>query len=117
MATRKTDHDYTSTEKKMKRDTVSAYRARARATEALVDSSVAAVKAQHAADFASRKAAASERNAPVAFSEDEYRKARAIRTRLGWHKVVRVNAQSVTVETGRSWTDRIARQKVLEVRA
>lgn len=37
--------------------------------------------------------------------------------RFGWHKVVRVSAKSVTVETPHSWTDRIALDKVLEVRA
>lgn len=39
-----------------------------------------------------------------------------VRTRLGWHRVVRVNAKSVTVETGHSWTDRYAFADVLEVR-
>jgi len=34
----------------------------------------------------------------------------------GWHKVVRVSAKSVTVETGYSWTDRHALDKVLDMR-
>lgn len=42
--------------------------------------------------------------------------ARFIRTRSGWHKVVRVSPKSITVETPWSWTERIARDKVLEVR-
>lgn len=40
----------------------------------------------------------------------------AVRDRHGWHRVVRVNGLSVTVETGYSWTDRIPFGKVLEVR-
>lgn len=42
----------------------------------------------------------------------------ATHVRIGrsWHKVVRVNAKSVTVETGYSWTDRYALDKILEVR-
>ena len=39
-----------------------------------------------------------------------------IKTTCGWHKVVRVSAKSVTVETGYSWTDRYPLDKVLEVR-
>lgn len=48
---------------------------------------------------------------------DAIRAARFVRDRSGWHKVVRVSAKSVTVETGYSWTDRIALDKVLEVRS
>lgn len=40
-----------------------------------------------------------------------------VRTRNGWYRVVRVSAKSVTVETGYSWTERIARSKVVETRA
>jgi len=39
-----------------------------------------------------------------------------VRDRFGWHRVVRVNAKSVTVETGYSWTDRIALDGILEHR-
>lgn len=42
--------------------------------------------------------------------------AKYVRTRYGWHKVVRVNRTSVTVETGYSWTDRIQLGKILEAR-
>lgn len=34
----------------------------------------------------------------------------------GWHKVVRVSAKSVTVETGYDWTDRHTLDKVLDMR-
>lgn len=43
--------------------------------------------------------------------------ARLVRDQYGWHKVVRVSAKSVTVETGHSWTDRIPLDRVLEVRS
>ena len=101
----------------MKRDTVSAYRSRARATEQLVDESVAAVKAEAAAKWAERKAEAAALNEPVPFTDEQYRSARLVRTKLGWHVVVRVSAKSVTVKTGYSWDDRIQRSKILEVRS
>lgn len=101
----------------MNRDTHTAYRARAAATERMVEESVAAVKAYEAERWAAAAAATAERNKPVVFTDAEYMAARAVRTKLGWRKVVQVSAKSVTVETGYSWTDRIARSKVLEVRA
>lgn len=58
-----------------------------------------------------------QRNRPVPFTDDEWGAAVAVRDALGWHRVVRMNAKSATVETPWSWTDRIAREKVLEVRA
>jgi len=39
-----------------------------------------------------------------------------VRTDLGWHRVVRVNAKSVTVETGYSWTDRYPLDRIIETR-
>lgn len=42
--------------------------------------------------------------------------AKFIRTRYGWHKVVKVNRATVTVETDYSWHDRIKVGKILEVR-
>ena len=101
----------------MKRDTVSAYRSRARATEQLVDESVAAVKAEASAKWAERKAESATRNEPVPFTDEQYRAARLVRTLLGWHIVVRVSAKSVTVKTGHSWDDRIQRSKIIEVRS
>ena len=43
--------------------------------------------------------------------------ARLVRDSLGWHRVIRVNAKSVSVETGYSWTDRIPMSNVLEARS
>lgn len=50
-------------------------------------------------------------------THDDVKGATHVRTELGWHKVVRVNAKSVTVETGHSWTDRYEFDLILEARA
>lgn len=84
--------------------------------EKWVQEGLAARAAQDAAEQVARVAAYDAKHAPVVFTEAEYKAARVVRTVVGWHKVVRVNAKSVTVETGYSWTDRIERSKVLEVR-
>lgn len=63
-----------------------------------------------------RQAAAEAEAARVRLTHDEVKGARLIRDQFGWHKVVRVNAKSVTVETPHSWTDRITLDRVLEVR-
>jgi len=39
-----------------------------------------------------------------------------VRDRHGWHRVARVNAKSVSVETQWSWTDRIERGRIIETR-
>lgn len=100
----------------MKRDTRTAYRARVAATERSVDAAVAEVKAQQEAERAERAAAYAKRYAPVPFTPEELKAARVVRTVVGWHDVVKVNAKSVTVATGYSWTNRYALEKVLEVR-
>ena len=60
---------------------------------------------------------AAEATAKAAFQVADVRPGGFVRTRHGWHRVVRVSAKSVTVETGYSWTDRIALGDVLEARA
>jgi len=50
------------------------------------------------------------------FEREDLAGARLVRSHTGWHKVVRVNAKSVSVESGYSWVDRIAIDKILEVR-
>lgn len=97
-------------------DTRSAYRARAAATERMVDEAVASVKADQDAQFAAAKATTALANTPVPFTEEQYRAATAVRTKLGWHRVTKVNAKSVSVENGHSWTDRISRTQIIEVR-
>jgi len=101
----------------MKRDTRTAYRARAAATERSIDEALAESKAEWESTQAANQAAYKLKFAPVPFSADELAAARVIRTDAGWHKVVRVNAKSVTVESGYSWTDRYTLDKVLEVRS
>ena len=100
----------------MKRDTRSAYRARAAATERSIDAAVEEVRANKETEQEALSAAYQAKNAPVPFTTEELKAARAVRTDYGWHKVSRVNAKTVSVETGYSWTDRIAIEKVLEVR-
>ncbi len=39
-----------------------------------------------------------------------------VRDRFGWHKVVRVNAKSVSVESGYSWVDRLPIGEIIDVR-
>lgn len=80
-----------------------------------IDAAKAELAADATAERAATKAAYAARTAPVPFTADELKAATHIRTESGWHKVVRVSAKSVTVETGYSWTDRYALGKVLQV--
>jgi len=80
-----------------------------------VDASVRAAArevAQH--EQAERDVAATPRpvEAPVA---EVPKSTRAIRTRHGWHEVVRVNAKSVTVRTAYSWDECVPLDRILEV--
>jgi hypothetical protein len=89
----------------------------AQAIEATIDAARQSVLAEQRANQERLIAEYRARNAPVPFTRSELDAATHIRTSVGWHKVVRVNAKSVTVETGYSWTDRYALDKILEVRA
>lgn len=72
----------------------------------------------HAAEITAARVAAREaEKARPKLTAEDVKGARFVRTDIGWHKVVRVNAKSVTVETAYSWTDRYPLAKVLEVRA
>lgn len=53
----------------------------------------------------------------VTYTAEMLQGAVAVRDRWGWHRVVRVNAKSVTVATEHSWTGRIPIGQVLEHRA
>jgi len=57
------------------------------------------------------------RDALVPFTVEQLKAATIVRNRHGWHRVARVNAKSVSVETGYSWTDRILLAEIIEVRA
>jgi len=65
--------------------------------------------------FAERSLALAE-SAPPKPTAEEIRAATLVRDQFGWHRVVRVNAKSVTVHTPYSWTDRIAIDAILEAR-
>lgn len=85
--------------------------------ERTVDAAVAAVKAAKETERQKLIADYRAKTAPVPYSADELQNAAAVRTTTGWHKVVRVNAKSVTVETQYSWTDRHPINQILEVRS
>lgn len=100
----------------MKRDTRSAYRARAAATERSIDAAKVEVKATEDAEQAKRAAIYAERTKPVQFTRDELQAARAVRTAYGWHRVIRVNTTTVTV-VGDFGDYRVPEKNILEVRA
>lgn len=77
----------------------------------------AEAEAQEAERAARRKAAREAEKARPRLTADDVRAARFVRDEFGWHKVVRVSAKSVTVETPYSWTDRIPLAKILEARS
>ena len=99
----------------MKRDTRTAYRARAAATERSIDDAKAEVKAGEEAERAERIAAYAAKYAPVPFTDEELKAARAIRVGNSFYKVIRVNEKSVTVPSDYSWNYRISIDKVDEV--
>lgn len=98
----------------MRRDTRSAYRARARDTEALVTAAVDAVAAERDERWRAAKAAAVEMEATRhRFTRAELVGATHVRDRFGnLREVVRVNAKTVTVTTPWSWTETIPFEKV-----
>jgi len=100
----------------MKRDTRSAYRARAAATERSIDQAKAEVKAAEEAEQAEWAAAHAERTKPVPFTREQLQAARAIRTAYGWHRVIRVNTTTVTVN-GDFGDYRVPEKNILEARA
>jgi hypothetical protein len=99
----------------MIRDTRTAYRARAAATERSIDAAMAQVKAAAAELAADYIAARARRAAPVPFTEADLAAARAVRTMYGWQCVIRVNAKTVTV-LGDFGDYRIPKKTILEVK-
>jgi hypothetical protein len=80
------------------------------------DAWTAVKDAEYEASVIRGRLATQARNNAIAFTEDQYKAAKVVRDSHGWHKVAKVNAKSVSVETGYSWTDRIRRDKIIEVR-
>lgn len=99
----------------MKRDTRSAYRSRAAQTERSIDAAQAEAKAAKEAEQARMSAAYAERTRPVPFTREDLEAARAIRTFYGWHRVIRVNKTTVTVN-GDFGDYRVPEKNILEVR-
>ena len=60
-----------------------------------------------------RRCARQAEAARVRFTAFDLSGATHVRTDVGWHRVVRVNSKSVTVETPYSWTDLIPIERVL----
>lgn len=87
-----------------------------KAIQATVQAAVEAVSAQQEAERAESRAVYAERHAAVPYTREQLDAATRIRTLTGWHKVVRVNVKTVTVETEYSWNDRWPIAKILEVR-
>lgn len=85
--------------------------------EADIRKGAAIIAAEEEVSSLRARVAYEKKTAPVPVTPEELKAARAIRTSSGWHRVAKVNAKSVTVETGYSWTDRYTLDKVLEVRA
>ena len=83
---------------------------------ATIATAIAATNAHEAAERNAAIAAYTLRTAPVPFTPEQLKTAQVIRTTTGWHRVVKVNAKSVTVATGYSWTDRHELGKILEVK-
>lgn len=97
--------------------TLSQRRAWSRRGDREIQRTIDAAKAELAADAATERAAtrAADAAAPAPVTAEELHAATHVRTVTGWHKVVRVSAKSVTVETGYSWTDRHPLVRVLQV--
>lgn len=75
------------------------------------------VKARDRRDELAARIAAAEKDAAAPRDLDSLAPGDIVRDSVGWHRVVRVNAKSVTVETGYSWTDRIPHERVIETRS
>jgi hypothetical protein len=89
----------------------------AQSINAVVDTAVAELKAAQAAEWKANKAAAEKAE------QERVRLTRAdidgktfVKTRTGWHRIARLNAKTVSVETGYSWVNRIPFDDILDAR-
>lgn len=71
---------------------------------------------KHAEAVERRKQAREAEAARVKFTAADLADAEYVRGEFGWHRVVRVNAKSVTVSSAYSWDVRIPLAQVLEFR-
>ena len=101
----------------MIRDTRKAFRSRAKTMDGIVSAAVVGVRAlrdaERAANIAASKAAEAAR---VKFTRDDIAGATAVRTALyGWRLVRRVNAKTVSVDSGHSWAVLVKFEDVLAI--
>lgn len=73
-------------------------------------------RVQHTEAAARRKLAREAERVRKKMTADDLRGSEYVRDECGWHRVVRVSAKSVSVETPYSWTDRIPLDRILEAR-
>lgn len=78
---------------------------------------VAHARAVEQRDRLAKAITRAERDATAPRDLDTLKPGDAVRDSTGWHRVVRVNAKTVTVETGYSWTDRIPTDRIIETRS
>jgi hypothetical protein len=82
----------------------------------IIETAKTELAAQQEEQFTASRAAFDKRNTKIDYTPEQYKTAKVVRTVTGWHKVVKVNAKSVSVETLYSWTDRIEVGRIIEVR-
>ena len=99
-----------------RRSTPTQRRKDAAAIDRSVDAAVTEVRAAREAEQDDLAAAYAERTKPVPFTREELQAARVVRTMYGWHRVIRVNAKTVTV-SGDFGDYRVPEKTILEVRA
>ena len=100
----------------MKRDTRSAFRARGKAMDQIVDAAVRAEKdKQDAAHRAAKGVWVAREAVRVRYTRDDLLNAVVVADRYGWHRVSYMNQLSVTVE-GDFGARRIPFEKVLDFR-
>ena len=83
---------------------------------ASIEAAKVAVQEEADARIAANRTEFARLNAPMPYTPQDLAAAVAIRTVTGWRRVVKVNAKSVSVESGYSWVDRVPLDKIIEVR-
>jgi len=106
----------------MKRDTVSAYRARGKKTHDEIDAELARQKAESDARIeAARVKERAGRKTEGTITRDSFdgftMGSHWIRDQFGWRRVIKVNSRSVTVKSliNNAWTDTVRFEKIREV--
>jgi len=100
----------------MTRVSLTEFRRKAAQTDRDIAALLTAQKAERDAEWKAGKAAAVKAEAErKRYTREELIGAKAIKTDAGWKRVVKVNQKTVSVESGYSWTDRVAFDKVLAV--